>query len=537
MARAVSFLVVLFTCSFSFGSPVELAMAKNELKAIIASSPPEKINSDILKFISEFEKDRTTNTEFVELMRYLEKFLKSDQPAYVDALFVAGDRLQRASLFKEAYSFLYPIARIEEKDSSRVQHIYRFYEVMGHSYFFFGRLKKAEEMFQKGIRCENSLPENIISMLNTMGLIYNRYQKIEEAESYFIRAAELAEKEKNEAWFGVISGNLGLLYFLKEDVENARKNLTIDFDLSSHNNQWSSAINALSLLARVDLSLDEIEAASQKINMLDSLMLLYSSEVSPMEYYRAKTEFSEYIGDFEQALANYRLQKEYEDSMRNASDLTTIKNVEFQLKFERKQSEILSLQQKRKADNIRIFSLWSGLVLILVGSTIIIWLTRKRRKQKEEYLELKNQRIQENMERLEEDLNTALQNLMEKNEIVFALNDEIQKWQDKVDDTQREELSEKVNSHLLITNEGWHKFRRLFNQRFEGFLSYFETTYPDLTNAEIRIIVLIKLNLSSTEMSKALGIGVESVRKTNLRLRKKLGILDQKELKQLIDSV
>lgn len=536
-ARIVCFLLILLCSNQAFCSPEELLKAKNEVTELVESTEPEKVNTVLENYIVDFKKNRTTDQEFSELMKFAYDFIQDDQPGYVEVLFAAGDRLQKTYQFKEAYSFLYKVARIEEHDSLRVKRICRFYEVMGHSYFFFGRLKKAEEMFDKGIRCEHVSEKDKISMLNTMGLIYNRYQNIKEAESYFIRASNLAQQENDIPWYGVISGNLGLLYYLKKDITNAQKFLEIDYRLSLENGQWTSAINALSLLARVDLSTDDIKGASQKIQRLDSLMNIYSNDVSHIEYYRAKTDFFEYTGDFEHALINYRKLKQHEDSMRRASDLTTIQNIEFQLEFERKQSEIKALRQKRKADTVRIISLLSGLILLIIGASIVIWQISKRRKQEHQLLELKNQRIRENMERVEEDLNTALQNLMEKNEIVFALHDEIQQWQDKVDDTQREELSEKINSHLLLTDEGWHKFRRLFDQRFEGFLAYFETTYPDLTNAEIRIIVLIKLNLGSTEMSKALGIGVDSVRKTNLRLRKKLGILDQKELKTLIHSV
>ncbi len=535
--RAISCLLVLFICTYSFAQSVELRKAKSEVKALVGSSTLSRVNSNLKKYIRDFEKNRTTEDEFIKLIVFTKDFIRSDQPKYVDVLFAAGDRLQRADHFKEAYPFLYKIARLEESDSTTVKHICRFYEVMGHSYYFFGRLKKAEEMFEKGFRCPGLLSENRISMLNTMGLIYNKRFDPKAAESYFVRASNLAKKENNKAWYGVISGNLGLLYYVKKDVSKARKYLEIDYNLSVDHAQWKSALNALSLLAQVDLTTGKIKDATQKIQLLDSLMLEHSSEVSPIDYYRAKTDFFEYIGDFEQALGTYRLQKQVEDSMRRASDLTTIQNIEFQLEFERKQSEIKELHQKRKAATVLIVSLWGGLILLLIGAIIIIRQISKRRKKEQEIFELKSQRIRENMERVEEDLNTALQNLMEKNEIVFALNDEIQKWQDKVDDTQREELSEKINSHLLLTDEGWHKFRRLFDQRFEGFLAYFERTYPDLTNAEIRLIVLIKLNLGTTEMSKALGIGVDSVRKTNLRLRKKLGILDRNELKSLIDSV
>jgi DNA-binding CsgD family transcriptional regulator len=50
--------------------------------------------------------------------------------------------------------------------------------------------------------------------------------------------------------------------------------------------------------------------------------------------------------------------------------------------------------------------------------------------------------------------------------------------------------------------------------------------FPNLTQAEIRILALSKLGLSVKEKANMLGISPDSVRRTQQRLNKKLGMTE-----------
>ena len=48
--------------------------------------------------------------------------------------------------------------------------------------------------------------------------------------------------------------------------------------------------------------------------------------------------------------------------------------------------------------------------------------------------------------------------------------------------------------------------------------------FPKLTRGDRKLCALLKLNLSSKEIARLMGISVESVHTTRYRLRKKLGL-------------
>jgi DNA-binding CsgD family transcriptional regulator len=98
-------------------------------------------------------------------------------------------------------------------------------------------------------------------------------------------------------------------------------------------------------------------------------------------------------------------------------------------------------------------------------------------------------------------------------------------------------LHEKINSLSLLTENDLLVFKQLFDKIHPSFYDSLLTKCDDLTKSEARLAMLIRLNLTSIEMSRILGISQDSVRKSNLRLRKKLSIDSQKELVQFIKAV
>ncbi|MEJ7684517.1 MAG: hypothetical protein WKG06_43050 [Segetibacter sp.] len=61
--------------------------------------------------------------------------------------------------------------------------------------------------------------------------------------------------------------------------------------------------------------------------------------------------------------------------------------------------------------------------------------------------------------------------------------------------------------------------------------------FPDLSPAELRLLILTKLNLSAREMANMLGISIDAIRKSRYRLRKKLNLEEESNLEELIQQV
>lgn len=81
---------------------------------------------------------------------------------------------------------------------------------------------------------------------------------------------------------------------------------------------------------------------------------------------------------------------------------------------------------------------------------------------------------------------------------------------------------EKLLNSILLTENDWQDFQKVFDKLHYGFLPSLKMKYPELTEGEKRLVVLIKLKLSNKEMARMLGISPSSITKSRYRLKKKI---------------
>ncbi|SFT54488.1 Tetratricopeptide repeat-containing protein [Lishizhenia tianjinensis] len=541
MLNIRNYIILLFTFLTHqlFAGELTAKEGVQNLQLELHAIPKKEVNAHIESYAKKHREDFfTTKKNYIEFLSSLEDLLIVGGENYPQVTYYLGKELQRYSEFQLAYPYIYKTALYVEDNPTLHQIPCDFYEVLGISYFFFGRYSEAETTFNKGLACDGISDASKINIYNTIGLIYSNLNQSEEAISNFKKAMDIAKKINNAAWYGVLSGNIGNILFLEGDIEKAYEYIEIDYVSSMEHSQLGSAMNALSLLARIQVTKGNYAKAIELLSIHDSLQEFHKGKGSYLEYYETKTKLYEETGDYKKAFENYKLYREYNDSITKSKDLLTIKNTEFQINFEKKQSEIQLLHETQKTDRVRIISLWILTSTIILASAILIWQIMKRRKKEKELMQLKNQQMEEDLNRLESEMNQVLNNLILKNERINELNEEINSVQSRSEKKEEmKALTDKLQSFTFLTDEDWVEFKRLFEKRHRGFFDYFQENYPHVTNAEIRLAALIKLKLEKLEMSKALGISPESVSKTNLRLRKKLNIKDQKELQALILSI
>lgn len=131
-------------------------------------------------------------------------------------------------------------------------------------------------------------------------------------------------------------------------------------------------------------------------------------------------------------------------------------------------------------------------------------------KKSEELLELKNKEL----------ASSALQ-LVEKNEFLRNLKSKLKDGNKGVDVNNRE-IKKILNSISISNNQSWEEFKLRFTAVNEKFYEKLAIDYPKLTQGDQKICALIKLNFTSKDMARLLGISVESVHTTRYRLRKKM---------------
>ena len=481
-----------------------------------------------------------TQAEWIRALRYAESLAASKRGSFYLLFCVeTANRLRDHGLFKEGFYFLYKANnRTELFPLQRKATRFRLHEELGLSYYYFKRFSEAGVQLHQA-RCFVSDDYQLIGLYNTIGLINREQGYSDSSRIYFEKALLLAKKTAHKPWIAVISGNLGDYYWKKGNIEKARMLCERDYGFSMETGQVGSAFNALCLLLEMDLKQGEITAAGKKLQRLDEMLPMAHSISEFRVYYRARTAFLEAQGDYEGALESYRKVVLYTDTIRQRTDMENIKKTEFQIDFERKQAEISLLHEKKKNDEMLIYGLIGFTVLVVTVFVVFLKMLIKRRRREQEIAGLKQQQITRELEDTEREMRSILSNLMEKNELVEQLTAEINQYQSAATDVSEDKLKliDKLQSFTLLTDDDWLDFKKLFERLNPTFFSRLQQHAPDLTNAEIRLMTLIKLNLSNLEMSRALGISPDSVRKTSLRLRKKLSIELHEELVRFVLSL
>ncbi len=103
-----------------------------------------------------------------------------------------------------------------------------------------------------------------------------------------------------------------------------------------------------------------------------------------------------------------------------------------------------------------------------------------------------------------------------------------------------EEKVEKLSTlHLLklLTEDDWSKFADAFEMIYDGFQWRLRKKVPDLTPAELRLMCLIRMHLSSREIARRLGISQQSVNISRYRLRRKIGLEHHERLEEYVLKV
>lgn len=88
--------------------------------------------------------------------------------------------------------------------------------------------------------------------------------------------------------------------------------------------------------------------------------------------------------------------------------------------------------------------------------------------------------------------------------------------------------------HGINLDKDWEGFQRIFEQLHPEFYANLKNTYPVLTSNDLHLCALLKLNLSSREISDLLGIAQESLKVKRYRLRQKMGLESDKNLNEFI---
>lgn len=346
----------------------------------------------------------------------------------------------------------------------------------------------------------------IATAQENIGSIYEDLLILDTAEIYFLKAYKYLPDSQSQLASNILN-NLG--------------------DVNRKEGDYTDAIRFTSRALEVALLIndnDEVESAYKDLS----------------EVYYLK-------GDYQEAYDFLTKANEYNELILKGINIEQLNRLQTIYDNNKKEAQIRILTEQNKADraNQRLV-----LLAVLAGSIIlgILYFFNNRKKKAElkekEYeqrtleAELESQAIKEKTLHREIQLKTASLSkyslhIAQKNKILLDLSNDLKAIGERkgIDYNKKiKNLAKEIDYNLQQENE-WEEFIHLFKEihpEFDRKLS--EMAADNLSPAELRLGILLRLNLSTKEIASILRITPDSVRVARYRLRKKLPISPKEDL-------
>lgn len=331
----------------------------------------------------------------------------------------------------------------------------------------------------------------------TEGKYETALAKLQEAKIHFI--------SKNPSYLIIIEYLLGNIYEFKGDIEEAIAHYHCSLDLTKkHYQHYNYRLFNHNTLAKLYSQIDDYEMAYH-----------HAIEAQQIQenIYGVKSLNSEVIFEIND---KYRIQKEKEKELIKEQLIELLK------------------KDQRLGQLKTILLIVTILSLITIGYFVIKNIKRKHLAEKkviQTQREIERQNSEKILALKNKELTSSALQLIEKEEFIKKLKENVHT---SSSNSNAKVINQMIKSVESSASNKWEEFEARFTSINQNFYKNLKTDFPDLSQKDLKVCALIKLNFSSKDMASLLGISVESVHTSRYRLRKKLNLERAENLSDFI---
>ncbi|MBD3581274.1 tetratricopeptide repeat protein [Flavobacterium selenitireducens] len=374
------------------------------------------------------------------------------------------------------------------EESGRLAEKHDMSKLLGLTHTNRGLIYKARDKFEKALEhndkaiaifSKDSNYRELAIALNNQGQIYKRQNKPGVAKSYYLQALENYRKENYQAGMGATHYNLAEIYKQENLKAEALANIRESIRLGMAANNRVQINDAYKMLAEIHEHFDEQDSA--------------------LKYYKIYTELNT------------------KQLLSNQSD--KIAAYQAELGAEVKNLRIANLQKEQQLSQSRLWLVAIVSVSLLLLALLVFYRYFLRIRYRKQSLELELESSRHLVKVREQELKDYILDLSEKNRTINAMQDQLRLLNTET----RESIGfQQLLEQKILTDDDWLVFKDKFKNIYPLFFTRIKQSKVLLSEAEIRIIMLLLLNLTGKEMAATLGISDQSARVGKLRLKKKL---------------
>jgi len=372
--------------------------------------------------------------------------------------------------------------------------------------------------------------------LNYIGLNYYHLKNYEKSIEYLLKALEITEDLNSLDIQCATLINLGKSYLKLNKINTSINYLNRAKKVAESIKARIKVVQALNELAEAYIEKNEpktaIRLTNQAIQIGDSMAMKTTLVTS---YYNRAIAHSK-AQNFALAFDDYQVYKNLNDSIYDITKSQQIEELKTIYEIEKKEqhiaqqeTEISLLEQKQKVSTLQKISLALGLTISLLALGFGFYGFRQRSKRNR----LEKEKLDAELSYKKKELTTHALHLAQKNEVLESIK---LKAKDLIGGKNSEEYQQLIRTINFDqqNDKGWENFVQYFEAVHKDFNSKVSLKYPNISPNELRLMALIKMNLSSKEMANVLNISIPGIKKARQRLRKKMNLNPKDSLEQAV---
>ncbi len=477
---------------------------------------------------------------------------KKDKKRLPEAYYYAGRVYRDLEDTPQALDYLQKAVE-NSKESTDYRLISMIYNQMGMIYLYQYIFDKSLDAFQKAYHYTKQARDSalIVYNLRDIGRAFTGMNNVD-STLYYYQEAERAAREINDTYLiGIINQEVSDIYTQLGEYQNANKAIQ------------TSLCTAKREIPAYSIILADLYYETGK---LDSAKYYYTQSLSMGNYYHRQggyeglARIARQQGRYAEALNYIDKYLIYTDSIQEQNNVEAVQKVNALYNYQIREKENNRLKEMTQKQRTWIISLVASItiILIIIGTTGIIYRLRKRQKemqtkrQQEKLKEIADEQyhnsqqyIAENEKRIEE-LKEKAQNAenqkneMKKNlqeaeaELLELTNKQIETRQkiQALSETALKESqiykdfyhvagmpnSENISEKAKISQEDWKELASIINQTYNNFTWRLQSLYPQISEQELRICLLLKISIPPKGIAELTAHSKQSISSSRKKL-------------------
>jgi DNA-binding CsgD family transcriptional regulator/tetratricopeptide (TPR) repeat protein len=370
-----------------------------------------------------------------------------------------------------------------------------------------------------------------LTCINTKALGYHRQQKYDSAMLFYNQALQVARRLNHTVWVGIVSGNMGQIFYAQGQYDTAYTLLKQDYQWSKNAGGYGDAANSLQWAARTNLAMGNKTQALSEVREAIRLLKMGPEPVYLKNASYTATQIFRELGLYDSAFYYNSLYNKVNDSLEKMVATSSLAISKARLNDERSRYQIHNLNRDKQSEVLYRNILVAAIVALSLFALLLVNRRRLLEKLKSEKAE---QEMVQEVTLAREQLRLFTENIVEKTALIEKLEEQASK---KEASAEQQGIIAELSRQTILTEADWDKFKALFETIYPGFFIKLKQNFANISVAEQRMAALIRLSLTSKEMASMLGISVDSVHKTRQRLRQRLQLTSDSSLKEMVSAI